>query len=241
MLSEDLTSHSSTAVIVPKTYTANLPQHTHRDRSGLGLNRIYMRIIKRGLDVVAAAMLLPLAILILAVPILMTRKDGPVLFGHTRVGRNGLAFRCWKIRTMVPNADEVLRDHLRANPDAAREWLETRKLSDDPRVTRMGRFLRKTSLDELPQLVNVLRGEMSLVGPRPITSTELDLYDPLCRAGYLGMAPGITGLWQVKGRNRLTFAQRAEWDRHYAETAGFRQDLAILLRTVPVVLAGSGG
>ena len=160
-------------------------------------------------------------------------------FGHRRVGRDGRVFRCWKLRSMVPDAEARLARHLAENPAAAREWAAARKLSQDPRVTRVGRVLRRTSLDELPQVWNVLLGEMSLVGPRPVTTEELMRYGP-ARWAYLGVRPGITGLWQVRGRNRLSYAERVRLDAEYARDASLALDLGLLLRTVPAVLRLTG-
>ncbi|MEM8786999.1 MAG: sugar transferase [Pseudomonadota bacterium] len=164
---------------------------------------------------------------------------GRPFFGHVRVGRGGAAFRCWKLRTMACDADAVLRTHLAENPAAAAEWAQTRKLRRDPRVTWLGGVLRASSLDELPQLWNVLRGDMSLVGPRPITRQELRDYGPGAVA-YTAVRPGITGPWQVRGRNRLSMAERRAYDVEYAQTWSLGGDMRILFRTAIVVLAGTG-
>jgi Undecaprenyl-phosphate galactose phosphotransferase WbaP len=197
--------------------------------------------LKRVFDaVVAGAGLVALAPFLAVVWALVKLSDGgPAFFGHVRVGRYGRPFTCWKFRTMVQNGDEVLARHLAANPAAAEEWKAAQKLRKDPRVTAIGAFLRITSLDELPQLWNVLVGEMSLVGPRPVTRTELERYAK-DRKFYLLVRPGLTGLWQVSGRNRTSYARRVALDRHYVQTWSFLGDLWIMLKTV-VVLARRDG
>jgi exopolysaccharide production protein ExoY len=171
---------------------------------------------------------------------LIWRRDGrPILFGHYRVGRGGQLFRCLKFRTMVRDAQPVLERLLRESPAAREQWEREQKLDDDPRVTSIGRLLRRTSLDELPQLFNVLRGDMALVGPRPITVPELERYGAT-RWHYLNVLPGMTGLWQVSGRNDVSYDERVLLDRSYVERHGLLADVAILLRTVKVVLARDG-
>ena len=188
----------------------------------------------------AAVLLALCAPLMLVIAALIWRRDGfPALFAHYRVGRNGELFQCFKFRSMCRDSERVLSELLRDNPRAREEWARDQKLADDPRITPVGRFLRRTSLDELPQLFNVLRGEMSLVGPRPITPNELNRYGPE-RWHYLAVRPGITGLWQVSGRNDLSYDERVALDRRYVESRGFWLDLEILLRTVAVVLRRDG-
>ena len=188
----------------------------------------------------AALLLLSFAPLMLVVAFLIWRRDGrPIFFGHYRVGMDGHLFKCWKFRTMVRNSAEVLEELLKTDPVAREEWARDQKLSHDPRITPVGHFLRKTSLDELPQLFNVLRGEMSLVGPRPITLGELERYGET-RWHYLNVRPGMTGLWQVSGRNDTTYEERVELDRSYVERHGLLGDLMILLRTIKVVVARDG-
>jgi lipopolysaccharide/colanic/teichoic acid biosynthesis glycosyltransferase len=172
----------------------------------------------------------------------LTRLDGgPALYGHVRIGRNGMPFRCLKFRSMVTNGDAVLAAHLAKDRSAQLEWDSSRKLKDDPRVTRLGRVLRKTSLDELPQLFNVLSGEMSLVGPRPVVQAELtSYYGEDGQAAYLSVRPGITGLWQVSGRSNLAYNHRVALDMEYALKASLGMDAMILCRTVSVVVLGKG-
>jgi exopolysaccharide production protein ExoY len=196
---------------------------------------------KRGFDIVSAlAGLLLLSPLFLMLAMLVKFSDGGrVFYGHPRVGRNGNHFRCLKFRTMVQNGDDVLAQHFARNPQDREEWNATRKLQNDPRVTRVGMVLRKLSLDELPQILNILRGDMSLVGPRPVVEDELELYGPAADY-YLMSRPGLTGLWQVSGRNDVSYGTRVAFDRHYVENWSFVFDLKILIRTVPAVFSSRG-
>ncbi len=196
---------------------------------------------KRAFDIVLALsglfIVLPLLVLL---AILIWQHDGKSpFFGHRRVGRNGRPFKCWKFRSMRPDASEVLAAHLKASPEAAREWAETRKLRQDPRVTPIGRILRVSSLDELPQLFNVLAGHMSIVGPRPIVDDEINRYGSDV-AYYLACRPGLTGLWQVSGRSDTSYADRVRFDTHYAENWSMWRDTQIVVRTVPVLLGRKG-
>ena len=200
-----------------------------RDRASVLLNQA-----------VALVLLVLLGPLMLIVTLLIWQRDGaPILFGHYRVGRGGKLFRCLKFRTMLLNSEELLARVLADDPQARAEWARDQKLLNDPRITPVGRFLRSTSLDELPQLINVLRGEMSLVGPRPITVAELTRYGRV-RWHYLSVQPGITGLWQVSGRNNTTYEERVALDRHYVERRSLSVDVAILFRTVRVLLTREG-
>lgn len=196
---------------------------------------------KRVFDRVSAVLLLVFfaPFLILVVAALLVTEGRPIFFGHTRVGRGGRPFRCLKFRTMVPDAEARLQRLLESDPAARQEWAETHKLSQDPRVSCIGHFLRRTSLDELPQLFNVLRGEMSLVGPRPIVEDESIHYGPHF-AEYLSVRPGLTGAWQVSGRSTTTYAQRVAIDVAYVRGRSFMGDLGVLLRTVRVVLLREG-
>lgn len=143
----------------------------------------------------------------------------------------------WKLRSMVPNADAVLEDYLNSNPDARIEWDRTQKLKHDPRITTVGRLIRKTSIDELPQLLNVFKGEMALVGPRPMMLDQRVLYPGVA---YYAMRPGITGFWQTSTRNESSFAERATYDASYFTAMSFKTDLQVLLKTVGVVVTGTG-
>ena len=197
-------------------------------------------VLKRLLDVVGAIALgLLFAPLIITIVLLMHRDGYSVIYRHRRVGRSGKIFSCLKFRTMVPNADQVLRNLLESDPNLRAEWIRDHKLRNDPRVTRLGRFLRRTSLDELPQLLNVLRGEMSLVGPRPVVREELLRYGRNV-AAYLAAKPGITGLWQVTGRNNTDYRRRVVLDTYYVRNQNLLLDLYILIKTTGVVLGGKG-
>lgn len=162
--------------------------------------------------------------------------DGPILYAQRRIGREGRAFLCFKFRTMVLDADARLHAHLAENPDAAAEWRETHKLRRDPRVTPLGRLLRRTSFDELPQLYNVLRGDMSCVGPRPIVACEIHRYGPAI-VEYFGARPGLTGLWQVSGRTNSGYRRRIALDRYYVRRWSMTLDVIIFLRTLPAILS----
>ncbi len=195
---------------------------------------------KRILDIVGAVLVfLLLSPLILVIVLCACSSGESALFRHRRVGQSGKTFDCMKFRTMVPNADQVLQNLLNSNREIKEEWLRDHKLRDDPRVTRLGKFLRKTSLDELPQLWNVLRGEMSLVGPRPVVPDELGRYGNHA-ATFLSARPGITGLWQISGRNDTDYRRRVALDVCYVRSRSTLLDFYILLKTVPVVFARSG-
>jgi lipopolysaccharide/colanic/teichoic acid biosynthesis glycosyltransferase len=189
---------------------------------------------------VALLLIVLLSPLLAVVTFLIWKRDGaPVLFAHYRVGAKGKLFRCLKFRSMLRDSERVLAELLRADPQARAEWARDQKLANDPRITPVGHFLRKSSLDELPQLINVLRGEMSLVGPRPITVSELTRYGHV-RWHYLSVRPGMTGLWQVSGRNLTTYDERVALDRRYVEQRSLIGDAKILVKTVRVVLLREG-
>ena len=197
-------------------------------------------ISKRAFDIVTAILLLaitwPLLVLLGAY---IAMDGGPALFAHERIGYKGKAFKCLKFRTMITGASECLDEYLTLHPDQRVEWTNNQKLAFDPRVTRIGRMLRRASLDELPQLVNVIRGEMSLVGPRPVTEQELnERYGQ--NTAYLRVRPGMTGLWQVSGRNQLSYEERILIDTAYVAGKSVSLDLAILLRTISVVTTRGG-
>jgi exopolysaccharide production protein ExoY len=190
-------------------------------------------------QVLALAILAALSPLMLALAWLIRRDGGPATFEHYRVGCGGRLFRCIKFRTMRPGAEGALQALLQRSPALRTQWLRDHKLSDDPRVTPLGRWLRRSSLDELPQLLNVLRGEMALVGPRPITVEELRRYGE-SRWHYLSVPPGMTGLWQVSGRNSTGYERRVELDRLYVRSRSAWLDCKILAKTVVVVLTREG-
>lgn len=192
---------------------------------------------KRALDVSVASVTLILALPLMLVTAILIKvtMGGPVLFAHRRIGFNGRPFDCYKFRTMVQHADQVLEEYLARNPDAAVAWREAQKLKHDPRITFLGRVLRKSSIDELPQLVNVLRGEMSCVGPRPVVASELSRYGSLADE-YLKTRPGLTGLWQISGRDGVDYARRVRLDADYVRNWSIRSDLTILVWTALVVM-----
>ena len=196
---------------------------------------------KRTFDIVVALTMLLFALpAMFFIAVLMFSTDrGPILFSHERIGQNGKRFRCLKFRSMVVDSQEALRRHLELIPQARAEWDATQKLRDDPRITPLGRFLRVTSLDELPQLINVIRGEMSLVGPRPIVQDEVVRYADQIEH-YAAVRPGITGLWQVSGRSDVDYDQRVQLDTLYVREWSFIGDLVILVKTVKVVVMRTG-
>ncbi|MGD1934336.1 MAG: sugar transferase [Candidatus Phaeomarinobacter sp.] len=194
----------------------------------------------RALDILGAiAGLILAAPIMLIVSILIMRDGGSALFSQIRVGQQGRGFHCFKLRSMASDAEARLHALLENNPQAAAEWAENRKLKDDPRITKLGHFIRKTSIDELPQLWNVLKGDMSLVGPRPIVPDELAMYGKDA-AGYLSVRPGLTGLWQVSGRSDCDYETRVALDIEWTETRTVASYLEIVFKTVPAVLAKDG-
>ena len=195
---------------------------------------------KRLFDIVfALGALVVFAPLMVLIFVLVRRDGGDGIFTQNRIGANGRMFRCFKFRTMVPDAENVLVRLLDENPLISQEWIRERKLRSDPRVTPIGAFLRRKSLDELPQLWNVLKGDMSIVGPRPIIAAEQQNYGADFDA-YLAVKPGLTGLWQVSGRNNLSYPDRVALDVRYAENMSWPQDLGIVSKTIGVVLSGRG-
>lgn len=198
------------------------------------------RMMKLGLDFILAVLALVfLSPLLLAIAVYVKLDGGPALYAQSRIGRGGRHFRCWKFRTMVVDAERQLEELLASDAAAAAEWAETQKLTSDPRVTAIGSLLRRTSLDELPQLLNILHGDMSLVGPRPIIDAEVERYgDDI--AAYCAVRPGVTGLWQVSGRSETSYARRVQLDVSYVKNWSLLRDLSILLRTIPAVLTRRG-
>lgn len=205
-----------------------------------GLDQPMPRVIKRSFDVCVAGLALVVLCPFMVLLALLVRLDGgPAFFRQQRPGLHGRLFTCFKFRSMVPHADEALKRHLAENAEASAEYEKYRKLRHDPRVTRLGTFLRRYSLDELPQLINVLRGDMSLVGPRPILVSEKSLYSHDI-AHYYKVRPGITGLWQVSGRNKVSFAKRVQMESWYVRNWSLWHDIAILCKTVPVLFKKTG-
>jgi lipopolysaccharide/colanic/teichoic acid biosynthesis glycosyltransferase len=196
--------------------------------------------VKRLMDIVGAGLLfITLAPVFALIAMVVALDGGPVLYNHRRIGKNGVPFDCLKFRTMMVGADTCLDEYLTYHPLAGEEWARDQKLSFDPRITPIGKLLRQTSLDELPQLFNVVKGDMSLVGPRPITEGELRHYGASAMH-YLSVRPGITGLWQISGRNDVSYQKRVVFDRNYVEGMSLWQDLVILSKTPSAVLSRRG-
>lgn len=205
--------------------------------------RAQTSIVKRVLDIVLSISLLVfIAPVLLVVALLIKLEDGgPVLFGHKRRGLRGETFKCYKFRSMVKDAEGQLNALLESDPVAAEEWRLFKKVKNDPRVTRIGKFLRKSSLDELPQILNILSGDMSIVGPRPITDKEVPDYGVSSDFDiYCSVRPGVLGLWQVSGRSDTNFERRVQLDTQYARTWNIWRDFEIMLKAIPVVLFGKG-
>jgi Sugar transferases involved in lipopolysaccharide synthesis len=199
------------------------------------------RVVKRGVDVFLIVASAPLALLAIGIVSLLVifSSPGPIFYSHRRIRKNGAFFSMWKFRTMCVNSAEVLEDYLSNHPEARAEWNKTHKLRHDPRITKLGAFLRRYSLDELPQLWNVLSGHMSLVGPRPIVAAEVEKYADSFEC-YCRVKPGLTGLWQVSGRSELTYDERVALDCNYVNRWSLRRDIKILLKTFAVVVNQDG-
>ena len=197
--------------------------------------------LSRVLDVILVLLACPsfiLLILVIAILIMLESKGG-IFYSQIRIGRGGQKFKAYKFRTMVQNADYLLQNYLEKSPELKAEWLASHKLKQDPRVTQVGAFLRKFSLDELPQLWNIFIGDMSLIGPRPIVEEEIEKYGE-CFELYKQVRPGLTGLWQVSGRSDTSYQRRVELDEYYLLNWSFQLDIQILFRTVSVVLRNNG-
>ena len=227
--------------LVARDLTAASPSSDHviaQAQPASKSNAIYRNGLKRALDLILMLLAAPVwAPVILFGAILVATDGHNPFYRQERVGRGGRTFRIWKLRTMVIDADAKLDAYLAANPAARAEWDATQKLKHDPRITPFGRLLRKTSLDELPQLINVFVGDMSLVGPRPMMVCQKELYDGV---RYYELRPGLTGLWQVSARNESHFTDRVRFDNIYAATVSLTTDVSVLMRTVLVVIRGTG-
>ncbi len=209
----------------------------HRRRFPRPLRPILGRALDVSLALIALVAFAPLMLMVAT--LVAAERRGPVLFRHTRIGLDGKEFRLLKFRSMHIHGDAILAAHIAANPAAAQEWAQDHKLRDDPRVSGLGTFLRKSSLDELPQLFNVLNGEMSIVGPRPIVQSEVARYGRFFKC-YCSVRPGITGIWQVSGRNNVSYRRRILMDALYARRKCVVLDLKLILATIPAVLARRG-
>jgi Undecaprenyl-phosphate galactose phosphotransferase WbaP len=236
----------------PESRTAAIEgSYSYAESTGRSLERLQRadtpseffryRMIKRCLDVLLVMIAIPviLPVLGLVSAVVMLSSRGPVFYSHRRIRKGGAFFSMWKFRTMCVNSTEVLEDYLAQHPKARAEWNKTHKLRDDPRITRLGTFLRRYSLDELPQLWNVLMGQMSLVGPRPIVAAEVEKYAD-CFDCYCRVKPGLTGLWQVSGRSKLTYDARVALDCEYVEHWSLVKDMVILLKTFSSVVNQDG-
>lgn len=216
-------------------FQVRLPEAVGETRPRRGIYRDYF---KRAIDVLTILLAAPFVVPLIALLAFLVKRDGgDGFYTQRRVGKGGRVYRMWKLRSMVHDAESRLATYLDANPEARAEWDETQKLRDDPRITRFGRFLRRSSLDELPQLWNVLVGDMSLVGPRPMMVCQTGLYPG---TAYYAVRPGITGYWQTAGRNRTTFESRAHYDNAYEKDLSLIVDLRVLVRTVGVVFNCTG-
>ena len=216
-----------------------LPQAPGYDRAPVApASEVYAGFFKRVFDIVIVALgALPALLVVLPLMAIIAQDGRSPIYRQKRLGLNGRVFHIWKLRTMVPDADALLAAHLAADPEARAEWAHRQKLQHDPRITQIGRVLRRTSLDELPQLWNVLRGDMSLVGPRPMMDCQRSIYPG---SAYYALRPGITGYWQTSVRNDSSFAERAEFDLAYLRDLSLATDVKLLVRTVKVVATGTG-
>ncbi len=233
----------SEGTVVPLKKGIERPRQTDFGRRSANDNQFrgLELAFKRAFDALAAsAGLVALSPVLIVLFLLVRRDGGKAIFAQDRVGLDGKKFRCYKFRTMVPNAEQVLEDVLQQNPEWREQWEKERKLfDDDPRITPLGKFLRKKSLDELPQLINIVKGDMSIVGPRPIVPDEREMYNENIR-DYESVRPGLTGAWQVSGRNTVSYEQRVQIDTDYAVNWSMKTDLVILLKTFKVVWSGTG-
>lgn len=230
--------HSSEFISSDLDPVTSLLQTSELAAQPKGISSFYARFGKRPLDILAIILAAPIVVpVVIILALMIVAHGGKPFYSQLRVGRSGRSFRLWKLRTMVDDADARLADYLAENEAAREEWNLTQKLKSDPRITPVGHFLRKTSLDELPQLLNVFRGDMSIVGPRPMMLDQAQLYPG---ADYYHLRPGVTGLWQISDRNDSTFAARATFDATYAKDLSLSGDVSIIARTVGVVLRCTG-
>ena len=205
--------------------------------SKLNIDRFFVRVFDILFSSIGIILLMPV---LMVVALLVYMQDGgPIFFGQQRLGENGKRFKCYKFRSMLKNAPELLDKYLKEHPELLDEWKRDHKLKNDPRITAFGQFIRKTSLDEFPQLWNVLKGDMSLVGPRPIVEAEVEKYKKSYRF-YSSVRPGITGLWQISGRNNVSYNRRVAMDRVFCKEYSFMLYLYILFATIPAVLLQRG-
>jgi undecaprenyl-phosphate galactose phosphotransferase len=218
-----------------KTYTMEV---------SLPFSEVHVRHLplKRGFDVIFAlvALLVAFPLFITLALLIRLTSQGPIIYAHERIGRGGIPFKCFKFRTMYADAESRLKNILCTDPAAAKEWERARKLKFDPRITPLGKWLRKSSLDELPQFLNVLKGDLSVVGPRPVVRAEIEKYYREKAPKILSIRPGITGLWQVSGRSSTSYKERVTLDEHYVETHTLLFDFLLILKTISALLTRKG-
>jgi len=245
MQAEYQSPESRTAAAIEDSYsfieTVSGSSTWTRRREELPSDLFRYRVVKRSLDIFLILLAAPLLFLTLGAValVVMLSSPGPIFYSHRRIRKNGAFFSMWKFRTMCVNSAEVLEEYLSHHPDARVEWNKTHKLRHDPRITPIGSFLRRYSLDELPQMWNVLAGHMSLVGPRPIVAAEVEKYADSFEC-YCRVRPGLTGLWQVSGRSELAYSERVALDCEYVNRWSMRKDFKILLKTFNVVINQDG-
>jgi undecaprenyl-phosphate galactose phosphotransferase len=199
------------------------------------------RLMKRAVDIIGGGCVLLLGLPFFAIVAILIKKDGgPIFYSQDRIGQGGVHFKLWKFRSMAVNADKILQDVLDKNPQLREDWQIRRKIEHDPRITKIGNFIRKASIDELPQIINVLKGDMSLIGPRPILPDEVIFFNEEQLKTYCSVKPGITGLWQVSGRNNTTFKYRVYLDTWYVENWSFWYDIVIVFKTIGALLGRTG-
>ncbi|MEP4199308.1 MAG: sugar transferase [Aliishimia sp.] len=228
----------TTANVLHKAPLVTAPTPSSAQDDAIQTANLYRDNIKRALDIALTLIAVPIVLpLVTFMALLVAMTGGKPFYSQDRIGKNGRTYRIWKLRSMVQNADDVLEEHLASDPAMRAEWDSKQKLLDDPRITSLGHIMRKCSIDELPQLWNVLCGDMSLVGPRPMMVSQKDMYPG---DDYYDLRPGITGFWQISDRNGTTFADRARYDARYNEELSFTTDAKILLGTVRVVVRGTG-
>jgi Undecaprenyl-phosphate galactose phosphotransferase WbaP len=234
--------HSSATLENPYSYSDRsihvLKDHWHDSRPA---QLFRYRVVKRCLDLILVIVAMPVLLPLFAIigVLMMWSSPGPIFFSHRRIRKNGVFFSMWKFRTMCVNSAEVLEEYLKTHPEARAEWYSVRKLRHDPRITPLGAFLRRFSLDELPQVWNVLTGAMSLVGPRPIVAAEVEKYGDNFQC-YCRVKPGLTGLWQVSGRSELSYDARVALDCTYVQRWSLTRDLVILMKTFKAVINQDG-
>ncbi|MCR5290067.1 MAG: undecaprenyl-phosphate galactose phosphotransferase WbaP [Treponema sp.] len=235
-------------VIVPRTQGPNTMNLKVRDLGGIlgfssthDLTKWWSLLIKRSIDLLLLLLSSPIVLpvtLLLAICVKLTSK-GPIFYGHKRIGKNHKVIKCWKFRSMITDADKMLDKILEEHPEMREEWERDRKFTNDPRVTKFGKILRKTSLDEIPQLFNILTGEMSFVGPRPVTEPELQRYGDYAET-ILSVQPGLSGMWQISGRSDTGYEERVTLDMYYIQNWSIWLDLWIIIKTIWVVINGKG-